>query len=341
MFSCKKFLIIFLSLIFLFGCATTKDIESLSRRLSEVEENKKPHEKMSLQELMEAMAQGEAGWEDAYAVLAAAAGGDYLIIQDVSDTTDGATGTTKYILAADLYSGIFPVLTAEPTEVVGQIYIADNDTWDPVGYTDLNDYMVLCTATDTYKLLMDMTTGERFFSDLDLSDGVLAIPSAADPTTDAAGECSVDFTDGGQIPFFLECYDEGTADASVILSSDIICESFTIIEPDTAQGVTDDVKLKHLPAEGYPFGITVTYVSVATDGTDISDAFGFEEWSDEDTFTATIETITLSTADFGDTASIDNPTLEADDYIVVDLDGTSDDYDTATLTVCYRILGGN
>jgi len=46
-------------------------------------------------------------------------------------------------------------LTAEPTEVVGEIYRADGDTWDPCGLGS-TDYFVLCTAADTYVALFDI-----------------------------------------------------------------------------------------------------------------------------------------------------------------------------------------
>jgi len=38
-----------------------------------------------------------AGWSDYYSELTAVASGDFLVIQDVSDTTDSAQGTTKYV----------------------------------------------------------------------------------------------------------------------------------------------------------------------------------------------------------------------------------------------------
>jgi len=55
-------------------------------------------------------------------------------------------------------------LTAEPTEVVGQIYRADNDTWDPCGIDGVVDYFVICTAADTYIALWDIAGDFKFSS---------------------------------------------------------------------------------------------------------------------------------------------------------------------------------
>jgi len=87
----------------------------------------------------------------------------------------------------------FTPLAAEPTEVVGNLYVADNEVagWDPADYAGTNDYLVICTAVDspgTFKILMDMVTGERFFS-------TLTLPNGTAPTVDAVGEIGLDTTD--------------------------------------------------------------------------------------------------------------------------------------------------
>jgi len=116
-----------------------------------------------------------AGWESVYTLLSTFSSGDYLLIQDVSDTTDGSAGTTKYIEIESM-NGLLPILTAEPDSIVGHYYIADNDTWDPCSYAGTNDYMVLCTSTGTpgtFKIIRDMVTGQTFVDEVDVSGGLL------------------------------------------------------------------------------------------------------------------------------------------------------------------------
>jgi len=68
------------------------------------------------------------------------------------DSDDYADGSVDLVhLAADvkdltLNSLDLTLLTAEPTEVVGEIYLADNDTWDPANVAGTDDYYVICTA---------------------------------------------------------------------------------------------------------------------------------------------------------------------------------------------------
>lgn len=168
------------------------------------------------------------------------------------------------------------------------------------------------------------------------------IDSGTNPTTDYKGEISIDESDGGQDPVFLEVYDEGVGDASRIVGSDIICESYTIIEPDNAQAAGDDVKLKHFVAEAYPHGATIIAIHVVTDGTNISDTFLFERWDDADgTNQVTVESIGLSATDTGEDNGIDAGAITADFFLNLNLDDASDDYEHVICTVCYRINPGD
>ena len=54
-------------------------------------------------------------------------------------------------------------LAAEPTEVVGEIYLADHTTWDPCGLDGTDPYYVICTAADTFVVLFDVA-GNFYFS---------------------------------------------------------------------------------------------------------------------------------------------------------------------------------
>jgi len=119
----------------------------------------------------------------------------------------------------------------------------------------------------------------------------------------------------------------------------VICESFTIIEPDLAQAASDDIKLKKFCAEAYPYGVTVTAIHINTDGTDISDTFLFEQWDDADgSNQTTLESIALSATDTGeDDGDMSSTDIPADYYLVVNLDDASDDYKHVIITICYTI----
>ena len=112
-----------------------------------------------------------------------------------------------------------------------------------------------------------------------------------------------------------------------------------ILEPDSAQAACDDIKLKKFCTEAYPYGVTVTAIHIETDGTDISDTFLFEQWDDADgSNQVTLESIALSATDTGeddgDMTSVDIP---ADHIFSVNLDDSSDDYKSVTITICYTI----
>ena len=75
-------------------------------------------------------------------------------------------------------------LTGEPTEVAGQVYLADQTTWDPAGMGAIGPYYVLCTAAGdpgTYKALFDIT-------------GVWYVSSIATPTLDTDELAAADST---------------------------------------------------------------------------------------------------------------------------------------------------
>ena len=95
-------------------------------------------------------------------------------VRAVSPTLTGNPGLSTLLLTA---------LTAEPTEVVGQIYRADNDTWDPCGIDGVVDYFVICTAADTYIALWDIA-GNMYFSTIQAAMKV--IPDADGITLTAA-----------------------------------------------------------------------------------------------------------------------------------------------------------
>lgn len=66
-------------------------------------------------------------------------------------TVDGIVSSSSLRLTA---------LSSEPTEVVGQVYLATgSDGWDPAGTGETTNYYVLCTATDTYVPLLSFSGG--------------------------------------------------------------------------------------------------------------------------------------------------------------------------------------
>jgi len=82
---------------------------------------------------------------------------------DAAETITGAWAFSTWNLTA---------LTSEPTEVVGRIYRADNDTWDPCGIAGTDDYFVICTAADTYIALWDIS-GNFYFSSIRAAMGLI------------------------------------------------------------------------------------------------------------------------------------------------------------------------
>lgn len=238
-----------------------------------------------------------------------------------------ADGNIELALDADLASG-------KTYKINGtQIIITDLGA-----FTKANLESVTSDVADYAEADGDAYTGTHNFETAD----DIAIPSLSNPVTDTAGQIAIDESDAGQDPVWGEVYDDGVGNASRIIASDITCEDFTILEPDTAQAASDDIKLKKFVAEAFPFGVTVIAIHVATDGTNISDTFLFEKWDDPDgTSQVTVESITLAAADSGEDDGIDSGAITADYYLNLNLDDASDDYEHAICTVCYRINPGD
>lgn len=181
-------------------------------------------------------------------------------------------------------------------------------------------------------------------SAINMADGVFAAPCGTNPTTDADGEISLDESDVGQVPLFLEAYDDGVGDTSRIIGSDIHCESFTIAEPDSLVSVEPNINLKYFKSMGYPHGATIVGISVGTDGTDCTnDTINFERWTTEDDGSPdTIENIDMSGVDNkDDDGTLTNAAMAANDYFVADITGWDDDIPLLIITICYRINPGD
>jgi hypothetical protein len=159
------------------------------------------------------------------------------------------------------------------------------------------------------------------------------IPNATDPTTDAAGEIAIDSDDD-----FIEIYGTESRVVNTLKS-----ETFTIVEPDQVQGVTDAVLLKHFPTEAYPFGATIKDIIIST-GETCTDALNFEEWSNNGTawsFDSTIEAITLSGTRTEDDGTLADALIAADAYVFVDLADAPTDINYMEVTITYTITPGD
>lgn len=115
-------------------------------------------------------------------------------------------------------------------------------------------------------------------------------------------------------------------------------ETFTILEPDVAQGITDFVVLKHFPAEKYPSGVTMVSIHIAATASYTSEAFNFEETATLAGGGSTIETITITGAAAGeDDGTFSDGAIAADSYIVVDLDDTPEDMAMIAITMTWTV----
>ena len=158
------------------------------------------------------------------------------------------------------------------------------------------------------------------------------LPAAGtNPTTDAAGEISVDTDDDA-----LELY----SSVSRIIPSRQV-GNYTILYPDSVRSRSDDVQVAHFPAEIYPFGITIFYVSISTPAT-VTDTHVLEEWSDAvGTGQVTIESLALSGASKVESTAIDDGAFAADAYLNINLDDTPDNVNQLIITVGYYVNPGD
>jgi hypothetical protein len=159
----------------------------------------------------------------------------------------------------------------------------------------------------------------------------LEIPNGNNPTTDAAGEVALDVNDHA-----LEIY---AATASRLIPS-VYTKELTILEPDLVQAKSDAIPLFRVDVTAFPFGITVTscYITLAADAAYVA---VFEEWTgDPPAQTADIETVTTGAGDsYMEDTSPANPTVEADNYVYVDLPTT--DVPMVQVQISYTVKEGN
>jgi len=174
--------------------------------------------------------------------------------------------------------------------------------------------------------------GDMVAANFDDSLRVYIPTPGTNPTTDRSGEMTTD-TDDAAIEFY-----DGTA--SRILPARQI-GNYTILFPDSIRSRTDDVVFAHFPAEIYPFGITIFYISISTNPAS-SDTHVIEEWSDVvGTGQGTTESIALSAANKAESSSIDDGAIDADDYLNINLDDATDNIHELIITVGYYVNPGD
>jgi hypothetical protein len=220
----------------------------------------------------------------------------------------------------------------------GYWWRADETTWNPGGTSLGYGYFGIHYWDDP---------DEKYIMNFD-EHGTLhlantPIVASANPTTDTTNKIALDYSDGGQDPIFIEVYDEGNLDASTVVASNVICESFTILEPDSAVSVEPNIMLKQFVAEGYPHGVTFVSIHVGTDGTDVTnDSINFERWTGEDDGSPdTMENIDMTGVDNNEDDGTIANSPAADDYLVADITGWNDDIPLLIITICYRINTGD
>jgi len=171
MFSCKRRVVLLISLIMLFGCDGPKQKD---------ESSKEYEGKITMAMLLELAAKGAAGWETAYGEVTEGASDDLVIIQDVSDSTDGAAGTTGHMTIETLLAVPKDIVkltawTSEPPSPVnGYIYRADNSGWDPASVDDTDDYFVVYSSEDSAYYAFFTVRGEILISSIEMLEYIPA-----------------------------------------------------------------------------------------------------------------------------------------------------------------------
>lgn len=158
------------------------------------------------------------------------------------------------------------------------------------------------------------------------------IVNNANPTTNAAGEIAIDTDDKA-----IEIYDT-TYSASALISI-LEDKDFLIFAPD---GVNDEIPIFHADADKYPHGIELVNVQIVLP-VDAAYSMVFEEWAgDPPVAQNDIETVSTTANDAYmevTGASIDDHTVDADDWIFLHVPSTSVDWIGGK--VIFRIVDGN
>jgi len=227
-----------------------------------------------------------------------------------------------------LNSLAYTALTAEPTEAVGEFYVADNDTWDPASYAGTNDYLVICTATGspgTFLAIRDMVTGALLMESIEL-------PNGTDQDLDTEGQISHD-TDGAN-----EANDEtmrghdGTNQFA--WARKLRCFQATVISPNDLADSERDAFPLFDNNTGMVFTIEEIKAWSDTDDTSINiEVASVTNWSSP----ATVDAVEIATDGTGvyhaTETTITDDTIAHDEMVFIDFDDT-DTPGMVKVTIC-------
>lgn len=145
----------------------------------------------------------------------------------------------------------------------------------------------------------------------------LRIPVASDPTVDAEGEIAWDSNDDQLVVY------DGSNERQIPSTFSVDKLFFA---PDY---INDKIPIFYCNDKDFPNGAKITHVSITLPA-DAAYSMPFEEWSgDPPTEDAVIETVSTTGADSYaevEDGNIDNPDLEPNDYIFVDIPSTNVDW---------------
>lgn len=294
--------------------------------------------------------------------------GDLFILTDVSDTTQSANGSTKFItfqnvmLAYDSDSdgyidqasiegfaaSAFPGFTAYDSDAgdveVGKLY------WNYIdgaaGSENANFYLQSVVVGSEFTWIASNVTDDRIevYKTLNLASGEtysingspIAVSSLADGAT-IADQTTVGIDAGDTYTHFGSAGDDTINELNAAIDEALIrCETFSIVEPDQVQGITDDVVLKHFMADAFPNGAVITDIAISSSSAYTSETFLVEEWDVRAGSTqSTVESITISSQYQEDDGTLSDGAMAADSFLVVNLDDTPEDKAEAEITIVY------
>lgn len=268
--------------------------------------------------------------------LTAPADGDIIYIEDVSDTTEDATGTGKYITRANLFGEINELgmdeIAAETLIATG-VFTASTSYMRVGAESGTSDSVSTITwsgATDGQILMLSVTSGDTITFTNDTA-GAANLDLGSNVVLDSSNERLILQFDGTN-------WVQLANSANIESVEKTVSETFTILEPDAVQGVSDDIVLKKFVAEDYPNGVTINAIHIDASAAYTSETFLFEHWDDASgTTQATVESITCTGISTEDDGALTDATIPADYFLVVNLDDTPEDVAYVAITIQYTV----
>lgn len=208
----------------------------------------------------------------------------------------------------------------------GVASVQDVDTSGTKIAAALSKRLEVGNANTTYATI----AGETYSGAHDFGGATsIEVVNGTNPTTDAAGEISVDTNN-----HFIEFY----SDASRVLGA-LQCRTFTLANPDS---LPDEVVLFHVMADAYPHGITIKDIAISASA-NMSDTHVIEEWSTRaKAAESTVESITLAATQYQeDDGTLSDASIAADAFIAIDRDAATDDVASMEVTITFWINAGD